>query len=740
MSGVGSNADVATWLDVFPWLKSTADLALGPWWSQPASGPTVSKRHRQLESIAEISMSQLSRWTIAQLFPTADTRASLDSLGLPPRGLNMFMRRGYRTVEDVAGLSVEEILDWKNFGAATVSTVLQILADQAVTDAVAPKRDAEDEDILRVSGAQSSPQGPPDLVVHASIVDDLRVVAEWLALVGLPDTLLLTQTLPIGTPPNVVRARKRLEVVTSTRVLGADRALDAAGILDESIRKLDDRAVGILRDRMFADSPLTLDAIGATLGVTRERVRQIESKARSALLADLSHAGRGPLASLAEAAQSTIHDVLPLAALLEEIPSLNNLVVSVQQPAWRVLDRLDDSYEIEDGWCASPTVEAARTATATQIEEFVDSYGVAPLASLDFIDIEPAERKRTITAEWLEYCGYLIDGDHLFTRIQSVQDYAASILSVVGSPLSSDDIIARFTVERSVRSLRNALAKDDRFTRVDRDRWGLTEWGLDTYSDIRSLIREELAKNGGRVALDPIVDKITSKYSVSRGSVVTYASSAPFETNDGMVQLATSPRGVRKTPHQTRRMFRRPEGWAVRVKVTKDHLRGSGSVAPTAVAAILNLQPGQTLQLESLLGQQMIAWTGVQPSFGTIRRFLLERDTAAGSDVFLIINDDRTFAVEEVREPIGEPLADALALVGITTQSTPSDNYRSLCGAIGLPESSGIASLIGAYRERGDLDIYELLLASRDSLETVETDLPEPEAESADVDDILDLL
>ncbi|UYP20207.1 hypothetical protein OED52_06640 [Rhodococcus sp. Z13] len=740
MSGSEDSPDIARWLDVFPWLESTADTSLGPWWNQPASGPNVSKRHRHLEAIAEIAMSQLSRWTIAQLFPTADTGLSLDALGLPPRGLNMFTRRGYRTVEDIAGLSVEEILDWKNFGVGSVSTILEILADQAVADAATPEPGGADESVLRAPVLEKDAQTPVQPGVDASTIDDLRVVAEWLALVGLPDSPLFTQTLPIGTPQDVVRAKKRLEVLTSTAVLGAERALDAASILNRSIRKLDDRAIGILRDRMFADSPLTLDAIGSKLGVTRERVRQIESKARSALLSELGDDSGSPLASLAQAAQRTIHDVLPLSALLEEMPSLKHTVDTVQQPAWRVLDRLDDSYEIEDGWCASPTVEAARTATATQIEEFVDGYGVALVASLDFIDIEPEDRKRAITAEWLEYCGYTIDGDHLLTRTQSVQDYAASILSVVGSPLSSDDIIARFAVERNVRSLRNALAKDDRFTRVDRDRWALSEWGLDTYSDIRSLIRSELTSNGGRIGLDTLIEKITSKYSVSPSSVTAYASSAPFETNDGVVQLATGPREVRKTPQQTRRMFRRPDGWSIRVKVTKDHLRGSGSVAPTAVAGILDLQPGETVQLDSPLGPQMVAWTGIQPNFGTIRRFLVDRDIAAGDEVFLTINDDKTFSVEEASEPTGEPLTDALALIGVAPQPTPSDNYKALCAAICIPDSSGIASLIGAYRERGDTDISDLLIASRDSLETAEAAVSAPEVESADVDDILDLL
>ncbi|MBR5598673.1 MAG: RNA polymerase factor sigma-32 [Alphaproteobacteria bacterium] len=50
-------------------------------------------------------------------------------------------------------------------------------------------------------------------------------------------------------------------------------------ILSNCLQKLDDREQFIIKNRMLKDEPLTLDDIGETLNISRERVRQIEKKA-----------------------------------------------------------------------------------------------------------------------------------------------------------------------------------------------------------------------------------------------------------------------------------------------------------------------------------------------------------------------------------------------------------------------------------------------------------------------------
>ena len=46
--------------------------------------------------------------------------------------------------------------------------------------------------------------------------------------------------------------------------------------LDQLFGPLDHREAALVEERMFADSPKTLEELGGDLGVTRERVRQLE--------------------------------------------------------------------------------------------------------------------------------------------------------------------------------------------------------------------------------------------------------------------------------------------------------------------------------------------------------------------------------------------------------------------------------------------------------------------------------
>lgn len=718
-----------SWLDTFPWLKGAADPGVEAWWNDPIDDANVPRE--RLAQISELAMARLPQWTIGQIFPGLAPAFELYRMQLPARANNALRQRDYSLAGDLAGITLNTMLDWRHIGVGTVDAILQGLAE-ASTSVAAPMVTMGDHAVH--SAAKPSDQIPNWV---STLANDLSQTATWYATIGLPSHPLLGAPLAVGVPKEITKARQRLEALSANDVLvDGEVDLDVAGLLDEVLRALDHRAAQVLAARLFADDPITLDQLGKEYGVTRERVRQIEGKARSAMLGFLRDGGL--LEMVAETARTLIGTLRPLDDLISLIPALGKTVEVAGKPAWRVLDRLDDTYEIEGGWCVAPTMTAVRMVTQTMLQEQADKYGVARLDSLDLIETSQPERLTELTASWLTHCGYIIEGDFVFTRTQSVGDYGAAVLAVAGSPLSAQEIVDRFTIERSAGSLRNAMSQDDRFERVDRDRWALSEWGMDAYAGVRSLIRERVARGGGHVSLNDLIEYITGKYSVTASSVVAYASSPPFENRDGVVRLAGADRESRKPPERTRRLFRHEGTWVYRVRITKDHLRGSGSVAPMAIASIIGLQFGQTRQLKSPLGPQVISWTSPQPSFGTIRRFLMDSDIAADTDAFLILGDDGSFAFELTRELTGDSLADALSLIGAPSTVEGTKAREVLAKAIGLQPGSPVASIIGGYRERGDSDIADLLMGLRGVLESGHQ--PERSTPITGIDEIMDLL
>jgi hypothetical protein len=728
------------WIDAFPWLEAaiassgTTTAGTSAWWLEPVDA-NGTQRWERLADLSDLALECLTRWTIGQIFPALPAKTALDLLPMSNRAKNALARLGYQTAGDLQSLELGDLLDPPNVGIGAIDSILQALAGASTLEPAPRLPSAPAEQ--RESGNEFDHQG--EVLGRAEpFIEDLRTLASWYAAVGMPARPLMGASVPPGSPPDVIKARQRLELITLSDVLSPDQAeLDAAGLLQCCMSGLDERGRRILARRLFADKPVTLDELGQDLGLTRERVRQIEAKVRADMVEELEPSKL--LGVVSAAVRGLVGVVLSLADLLVLMPALARPVEAAGQPAWRVLDRLDDSFEIKDGWCGAPTILSAETETMTRVQEVANRHGVACISDLGPLNPnQPEDMALANLQEWLRYCGCLVDGDHVFTRFQSVGDRAAAILSVVASPMSAQDILDRFHVERSLPSLRNTMGSDDRFSRVDRDKWALAEWGLESYSGIRAVVRDEVASADGQIPMDTLIERVTGKYSVTASSVIAYASAAPFEARDGVVRLAAGDRDVRKGPDRTRRLYRGADGWLYRITVTKDHLRGSGSPAPVAVAAILGLQPGQTRELTSALGPQAINWTGNQPAFGTIRRFLIDSDIETGSEIFLVIGDDGSFRLEPVGAGDADALDHALRLTGATTSAAHRQPRAALAAAIGLPEDSPAASVIGGYRERGDSDIADLLLSALDALEVAPVD-GRP-VQSQDIDDILDLL
>ena len=93
-------------------------------------------------------------------------------------------------------------------------------------------------------------------------------------------------------------------------------------LIRDALSDLSDREALIisLREGLDSDTPLTLDEIGRMLGLTRERIRQIETKARTKFRAALAKRGLKPLRSISKARVAKAHTDAIVHVLEEAAP------------------------------------------------------------------------------------------------------------------------------------------------------------------------------------------------------------------------------------------------------------------------------------------------------------------------------------------------------------------------------------------------------------------------------------
>lgn len=539
-----------------------------------------------------------------------------------------------------------------------------------------------------------------DSRVRASIDLAFDTLAEWHILRGRPEVDILS---PPGqnAPPAVKAAWKTISTLSAVAWSLDGPRMSAAEAANRILLCFPARELEILRLRAFADRPVTLEDLGRRFAITRERARQLETRAISELRANPDFRY---LNTLARDALHLEQLVAPLSEVLGETPALTGWVQSVCQPLWRVLDRLDDSFEISgDWWCRDSVLSASERTrfelkVAAQDRRAVRIYDV-PL----FEDSQWA-------LDWVRSCGVPVHEGHALLVSSGIPDRAAVSLEVEGTPLSSEEIALRIGADRAISSVRNALAVDDRFVRVDRNLWALVVWGLGAYQSIRGLIAQEIETQGGAVRLSRLVSSITERFSVSPTSVIAYASSLPFTTVDGLVDLAT-PRAtaVRKSPFDTKRLFRHPNGWVLRFAISADHERGSGSPLPSALISTLGLKFGEPKFLPGRYGDQRVAWSSSQATLGSIKRIVDGDELKAGDTCLAMFGDDGTFDIQQVSVTDVVGLKRAFQLAGLRP---PQEETRSegLAIAIGLPAFSSRQQIAEKLRMRGDYDIADCML------------------------------
>jgi len=502
------------------------------------------------------------------------------------------------------------------------------------------------------------------------------------------------------------------ESVIRMRPSRPDRPLPE--LIDEVFASLDERQRAIARDRLYASQRATLDDLAQRFSVTRERIRQIERDLRDHVEAWLAKEDAAPLIAHVSWLRGRLGSAVPADDLAAAVPWHRTELTTLGIPSWRFVRTLLTGYEQVDGWLVAGGADELREKTR---QLFTD--GPRPMDEAVTLASQLGIRE-DVAERWLIAVPQLrVLENHVVPWPRSVNDKAEAVLAVAGGPLSPEEIQERIGEDYSLVGIRNQLTADDRFLRVDRNKYGLTRWGGEQYLGIREMIVREIERANGEASVNTIVTNLTERYDVSESSVRAYAGGPGFErTQRGWIRVAGAEQAdyqPRRDVSETRRCFRSRDGrWWHRVDVNAEHLRGSGSPLPTGFAAHLGMAPGGQLTASTPSGDVVISWHN-QPTMGSIRPVLIAANASEGDHVFLTVSDGGELLTRYLpaASPALPALNRALHLIGYTAPvASEAEGIRLIGARIGLSEGCTREEVITRLRDRGDREILAFLEGS----------------------------
>ena len=415
------------------------------------------------------------------------------------------------------GLSVRELMSFRNFGIVSLLD-LMCVAELALAD--------------RVSNDDTNTERP------------VERTSEWDGMVDLLDRLLSAANEFYGV--TTVGEALRLDLSRLASTIGITPALDSFAIRDlTKDRRITDtiterltvfmasttpREQLILERRLFAETPQKLEELGHLVGVSRERVRQIEKRLQQAVEMRVGTEIDIVSALLSEQMRSVI-DAVELDSLISNVFTGSEEKQSVDIAVQMVKSRLN--YSCVDGICLNEAALEIVRSLQEVANKTADDVGL-----LD----EKALRAQLPSDEWndffpqfVERCGFHRVGSQLALR-DTIGARAKAALIEIGQPATAEEIASISGIDSA--QIGSQLSRIPTIARADKTRWGLAELIEDEYEGVTEEIIQRINEDGGATPLERLVEEIPRLFGVSEASVQISVGTPQFVLQDGYVSMA----------------------------------------------------------------------------------------------------------------------------------------------------------------------------------------------------------
>ena len=282
----------------------------------------------------------------------------------------------------------------------------------------------------------------------------------------------------------------------------------------------------------------TLESIGKTYGITRERVRQIENYGVQTIQKSDVYAEFTDAFSELQNAFHSLGGVISEQDLFNELSkdaSLRNhiyFILVVGDPFKRVKEDNSFNYRWYIEKKISDTVESALKNIFESLEEddLVSEDEIVARLKNELGEIEEKYRDEKILKRWLSISKQ-IDKNPLGewgsstspnVRAKGIRDYAYLAVKRHGSPMHfkevSEAIKSLFSKKAHVATTHNELIKDKRFILVGRGLYALSEWGYSA-GVVKDVLRDILTTHGP-LTREEIIDKVRKERYVKDNTII----------------------------------------------------------------------------------------------------------------------------------------------------------------------------------------------------------------------------
>ncbi|SCE04567.1 sigma factor-like helix-turn-helix DNA-binding protein [Streptomyces sp. DvalAA-19] len=387
----------------------------------------------------------------------------------------------------------------------------------------------------------------------------------------------------------------------------------------------------------------TLDEVGEALGLSRERVRQIQNRARKRLteMADLVQDGWREKAHATGTSPAAPREAFAAAIGVVDHVALDELLATAGLEAPRTwAGPLRGWWSIDAGALDGALRRLIDTAPfrGDELGRAAAEAGLPAGLPLAELLTHPGSRLA------------LSPDRHWVRRKARGRDAAYLWLLESGRPCQPDELIAPMAAT-TVAAVREALRRDDRFRQVRPEgTWALTEWTHLRASPYATAVEAMVAvvTESGPLSRARLFARVTELYPVTPWRLKQCLLSDQLgETPDGLIDLVS--RGARpfeeEEPAQPDTMAVEGEVLGVRIPVTRDILRGSGVNVHTWLTWRLGLRRAPMSRTFTTPGDHapLVVRRGTSSAqLSSLRRHALELGVVDGCllAVLLRLNDD----------------------------------------------------------------------------------------------------